>query len=178
MKFDWDILDAYKLAIGKTFLYGNYGSFVANMGIPSRVATSKAAFTIQSKADLDKVISMAKEPEVVILHYPGIDMWYAYDNNIIPSVIDFRKTDKRITYGTTTFDTNYTISQFKKQFPNSAKPLFALPQSFFETTTKEKGTNFEHFILIRKTKDDPNATPMIELTFDKGKLIYIFFANF
>lgn len=112
------------------------------------------------------------------LHYPGLAMWYAYDNSIIPSTIDFRKTDKSITYGTMTFDTTYTIDQFKKQFPNSAKPSFALPQSLFETMTQEKGSNLEHFLLMRKSKDDPNATPMIEFTFDKGKLIYILFANF
>jgi hypothetical protein len=93
-------------------------------------------------------------------------------------VLNFRKTDKSITYGTTSFARTYTIDQFKKQFPNSAKTSFALPQSLFETMTHEKGSNFEHFLLMRKSKDDPNATPMIEFTFDKGKLIYIFFVNF
>jgi hypothetical protein len=178
MEFDLDFLDAYKLTIGKTFLYGNYDSFIADMGIPHKVSITRADFTIQSKADLDKVVSTAKAPQIVTLHYPGIDMWYAYDNSIIPSAIDFRKTDKSITYGTTTFDTTYTIDQFKKQFPNSAKTSFALPQSLFETMTHEKGSNLDHFLLMRKSKDDPNATPMIEFTFDKGKLIYILFANF
>ncbi len=70
------------------------------------------------------------------------------------------------------------IQQFKKQFPKSANPSFALPQSLFEIATKEKGANFQHVMLMRKSKDDPNATPMIEFTFDNGRLIFILFANF
>jgi hypothetical protein len=33
-------------------------------------------------------------------------------------------------------------------------------------------------MLIRKSKDDPNATPMVEFTFENDKLIFILFANF
>jgi hypothetical protein len=107
-------------------------------------------------------------------------MWYGYENSIIPSTVDFRKTSKRLTYETTTFDTTYTTDQFKKQFPKSAASTAAavLPTSFFEMETKEKGTDMEHFILRRKSKDNPNATPIVEFTFNKGKLIFIFFANF
>src|SRR5690242_2433071 len=84
MGFNLDFLDAYKLIIGKTFLYGNYDSFIANMGIPNKVTVTKTEYTIRSKADLDNAISIAKQPQLVTLHYPGIDMWYAYDNDIIP----------------------------------------------------------------------------------------------
>jgi hypothetical protein len=175
---DMDFLDAYKLKIGKTFLYGNYENFITDIGIPGKVTITKTDLIINSKADLDKVVANAKNPDIVTLHYPGIDMWFAYDNSIIPSTIDFRKTDKSVTYGDTIFDTTYTIEQFKKQFPKSAKPSFTPPQSFFEITTKEKDANFEHFLLLRKSKDDPNATPLIEFTFDNDKLIFILFANF
>jgi hypothetical protein len=178
MDLDMDFLDAYKLIIGKTFLYGNYENFIANIGIPSKVTITKTDFTINSKADLDKVIATAKNPNIVTLHYPGINMWFAYDNSIIPSTIDFRKTDKSVSYGETTFDKAYTLEQFKKQFPKSANPSFTLPQSLFEITTNEKGANFQHYMLMRKSKDDPNATPMIEFTFDNGNLIFILFANF
>ena len=178
MDLDMDFIDAYKLTIGKTFLYGNYDSFINDMGIPSKVTITKTDFEIKSKADLDKVIATAKDPNIVTLHYPGIDMWFGYDNYIIPSTIDFRKTDKSVTYGRTTFDTTYSIEQFKKQFPKSANPSFNLPQSLFEIATKEKGVTFEHYVLMRKSKDDPNATPMVEFTFDNGKLIFILFANF
>lgn len=112
------------------------------------------------------------------LHYPGIDMWFTYDNSIVPSTIDFCKTDKSVTYGQTKFDATYSIEQFKNEFPKSANPFFKLSQSLFEMTTKEKGANYEHYMLISKSKDDPNATPMIEFTFDNGKLIFILFANF
>jgi hypothetical protein len=178
MDLDMDLIDAYKLTIGKTFLYGNYDSFINDMGIPSKVTITKTEFETKSKAELDKVIATAKEPNIVTLHYPGIEMWFGYDNYIIPSTIDFRITDKSITYGQITFDTTYSIEQFKKQFPKSANPSFKLPQSLFEIMTKEKGGNFEHYMLMRKSKDDPNATPLIEFTFDNGKLIFILFANF
>ena len=178
MDLEMDFLDAYKLTIGKTFLYGNYKDFINDIGIPSKVTIVKTDFVINSKSDLDRVVETAKDPDIVTLHYPGIDMWFAYDHSIIPSTFDFRKMDKGITYGETIFDKAYTVEQFKKQFPKSAKPSFALPQSLFEITTKEKGTNFEHYMLIRKTKSDPSATPMIEFTFDSGNLIFILFANF
>jgi hypothetical protein len=178
MDLDMDFLDAYKLTLGKTFLYGNYENFINDIGIPSKVTITKTEFAINSKADLEKVVATAKDPNIVTLHYPWIDMWYGYDNYIIPSTIDFRKTDKGVTYGETTFNKAYTIEQFKKQFPKSANPTFKLPQSLFEIATKEKGANFEHYMLMRKSKDDPSATPMIEFTFDNGKLIFILFANF
>ena len=178
MDLDMDFIDAYKLTIGKTFLYGNYDSFINDMGIPDKVTITKTDFEIKSKADLDKVVATAKDPNIVTFHYPGIDMWFGYDNYIIPSTIDFRKTDKSVTYGQTTFDTTYSIEQFQTQFPKSANPSFSLPQSLFEIATKEKGANFKHYMLIRKSKDDPNATPMIEFTFDNDKLIFILFANF
>ena len=178
MDIEMDFLDAYKLTIGKTFLYGNYENFITDMGVPSKVTITKTDFNINSKADLDKVVATAKDPNIVTLHYQGIDMWFTYDNSIVPSTIDFRKTDKSVTYGQTTFDKTYSIEKFKKEFTKSANPSFKMPQSLFEITTKEKGENFEHYMLMRKSKDDPNATPMIEFTFDNGKLIFILFANF
>jgi hypothetical protein len=178
MDLGMDFLDAYKLTIGKTFLYGNYENFIAEMGIPGKVTITKTDFVINSKEYLDKVMATANDPNIVTLHYPGIDMWFTFDNSIVPSSIDFRKTDKSVTYGKTTFDTTYSIKQFKKDFPTSANPSFKLPQSLFELTTRAKGANFEHYMLMRKSKDDPNATPMIEFTFDNGKLIFLLFANF
>lgn len=178
MNLEWDLLDVYQLTIGKTFLYGNYENFINEIGLPSKVTITKTEYLINSKLDLDKVIRLAKDPNIVTLHYPGIEMWFTYNNSIIPSSIDFRKTEKSITYGATTFDKTYNIEQFKKQFPNSANPLFTFPQSLFEIETKEKGANYKHYILIRKSKDNPNTTPMIEFTFDNDKLVFILFANF
>ncbi|MBO9205451.1 MULTISPECIES: hypothetical protein [Niastella] len=177
MKLDFDYIDAYKFTIGKTYLYGNLDSFLSEMGLPNMV-TLKKDFNIHSKADLDQVLSTAKTPEIATLHYPGIDMWYGYENDIIPSTIDFRKTDKSVTYGTTIFNKAYTIDQFKKQFPISANHKSALSQSFFEIVTLENGKNMKHFYVVRKSKDDPNATPLIEFTFDKGNLIFLTFSNF
>ena len=178
MDLEMDFLDAYKLTIGKTFLYGKYEDFIADFGLPTKLTIVKKEYTILKKEELDKLIMTAKNLSGVTLHYPGIDMSYSYDNSIIPFIIDFRKTEKSVTYGQSTFDTTYTIEQFKKQFPKSANPLLKLPQSLFEITTKEKGDNFKSYMLIRKSKDDPNSTPMIEFSFDNCKLIFILFANF
>jgi hypothetical protein len=32
--------------------------------------------------------------------------------------------------------------------------------------------------LKRKSKDDPNAEPLVEFTFENNKLIFVMFANF
>lgn len=179
MDLDMDFIDVYKLTIGTTPLYENFDSFINDIGLPSNVTISKIDHEVKSKTDLDKVIATTKDPtSIVTLHYPGIEMWFSHDNYIIPATIDFRKTNKSITYGQTTFDKTYSIEQFKNQFSKSANPSFNLPQSLFEITTKEKGSNFEHYMLVRKSKDDPSATPMVEFTFDKGKLVFILFANF
>ena len=178
MDLDLDFLDAYKLTIGETFLYGKYENFIADFGIPSKLTIVKADFTISTKEELDKLVTTAKDPTSLTLHYPGIEMSYSYDNYIIPFTIDFRKSDKSLFYGETAFNTSYTVKQFKRQFPNSANPPFNSPQSLFEIVTNEKGGNYEHYTLMRKSKDDPDATPTIEYTFHKGKLIFILFANF
>ena len=175
---DFDIIDAYKLTIGKTFLFGKYDSFIADIGIPTKVSIAKTEYPVKSKADLDNVVAKAKNPDIVTLHYNGIDMWYGYDNIIIPYFIDFQTTDKTITYGDTKFDKSYTEDQFKKQFPKSGNPSFQMPQSFFGMLTGKTGSNYKHFIVTRKSKDDPEASPMVEFTFDNGKLIFILFANF
>jgi hypothetical protein len=177
MDLGMDFLDVYKLTIGKTLLYGNYENFITDMGIPAKVTITKTDFDIHSKAELDKVVATAKDPNIVTLHYPGIDMMFTYENSIVPFTIDFRKTGKSILYGETTFDNTYTFEQFKKQFRKSANPSFILPQSLFEIATEETGVNFKHYMLVRKSKDDPNATPLIEFAFDNGKLIFVYFAN-
>ena len=178
MSLNYDILDAYKLKFGNTLLFGNYQNYISEIGLPSKVTVYKTDYEIKSQTDLDKAVATGKNSDIITLHYPGIEMWYTFNNTIIPATIDFRKTENKINYGETTFDKNYTLEQFKKQFPNSANPSFQLPQSFFEMATQSKGSDLKHYILIRKTKDDPNAEPMIEFTFEKGKLIFIFFANF
>ena len=178
MSLDYDILDAYKLKFGNTFLFGNYQSFISEIGLPSKVTVFETNYEINSQTDLEKAVATGKNSDIVTLHYPGIEMWYTFNNSIIPATIDFCKTKNKLKYGETTFDNDYTLEQFKKQFPNSANPSFQLPQSFFEMATKGKGSDLKHYILIRKTKDDPDADPMIEFTFEKGKLIFIFFANF
>jgi hypothetical protein len=105
-------------------------------------------------------------------------MWYGYDNIIIPYTIDFRLTEKSVSYGDVKFDRSYSVEQFKGQFPKSSIASLQMPQSFFGMMTGQKGTNFQHFIVSRKSKDNPDAAPLIEFTFENGKLIFILFANF
>lgn len=178
MVSDLDYLDAYKLKIGETLLFGTSGHFIKNIGIPNRVRVYKNDYTINSQADLDKAIATADVSDIITFYYPGVEMWYGLDNSIIPFHIDFRKTDKSVQYGETIFDQTYTLESFRKQFPKSAHPTFSTEISLFEITTQEKNPFFEHFLIMRKSKDDPDAEPMIEFTFEKGRLIFIEFANF
>jgi hypothetical protein len=91
--------------------------------------------------------------------------------------VDFRTTNKTITYGDTNFDKSYTVEDFKKQFPKSGNPSSQMP-SLFSMMTGKTGANFKSFNVVRKSKDDPEAQPTVEFTFDNGKLIFIMFANF
>lgn len=174
---DIDIIDAYKLTIGKTFLFGKYDAFITDIGIPTKVSIAKTEYPVSSKSDLDNIIAKAKNPDIVTLHYNGIDMWYGYDNIIIPFTVDFRTTNKTIIYGATNFDKSYTVEDFKKQFPKSGNPSSQMP-SLFSMMTGKTGANFKSFNVVRKSKDDPEAQPTVEFTFDNGKLIFIMFANF
>ncbi|WP_288428556.1 hypothetical protein [uncultured Spirosoma sp.] len=177
-QFDSDFLDVYNLKIANAFLYGKCDEFLASTGLPDKIMIGQRTFNVHSKTDIDRVLSVVKEPEIAVIHYAGIDMWYVYDNEIIPSTIDFRKANKHVTYGETIFDNTYTFKEFKKQFPKSASINSKTGQSFFSMATQEKGNDFEHYLLLRKSKDDSNVTLMVEFTFEKGNLIYIFFANF
>ena len=42
----------------------------------------------------------------------------------------------------------------------------------------KSGENYKSFSVLRKSKDNPDAEPIVEFTFDNGKLIFIMFANF
>ena len=173
-----DFLDANKLKIDNTYLYGNYEDFIADYGLPKQLTIIKKDFTINTKLQLDTLVKNADDISGVTLHYPGLDTSYANDNGLIPFQVDFRKFNKSITYGQIIFDSTYTLEQFRKTFPISSNPEFSLPQSLFEITTKEQGDKFQHFMLYRKSKDDTNARPIIEFTFRNEQLIFILFANF
>jgi hypothetical protein len=140
------------------------------------VSIKKTDYAVISMADLDSIIAKAKNPDIVTLHFPGIKMWYAYDNIIIPHTIDFRETDKIVSYDDIKFDKSFSVDQFKKQFPGSAKSSIHTEQSLFGV--QAGNGSYQHFIVTRKTKDDPGATPIVEFTFENDKLIYILFANF
>jgi hypothetical protein len=65
---DIDIIDAYKLTIGKTFLFGKYDAFITDIGIPTKVSIAKTEYPVSSKSDLDNIIAKAKNPDIVTLH--------------------------------------------------------------------------------------------------------------
>jgi hypothetical protein len=178
MNQELDVIDAYKLKVGSAFLFGKLDAFLSEMGLPAKVSIAKKEVEIKSKIDLDKIVSDTKPPQIVVLQYTAIEMWYAYDGEIIPFSIDFRKFKNKVTYEETTFDSNYPLKKFVSQYPNSANSSFKLPSSFFEMATKETGKDLKHYLLTRKSKDDAGAAPMVEFTFQNEKLIYIFFANF
>lgn len=175
---EFDFINAYQLKIENTFLFGQYDEFINEIGLPSTVKMKNTEYKIESRADLDQIMEIPRSGAIVTLNYPGLDMWYAYDNSIIPYTIDLRKTEKKISYKDVILDENYSAETFIRQFPKSANVKMKMPISLFELNTSESGQNFEQYMLLRRTKDDPNATPMVELTFENGHLIFIFFANF
>jgi hypothetical protein len=64
---DFDFLDAYKLKLGNTPLFGRYDSFVINLGLPNKVTVFKTDYSIESKTDLEKLYQQQKIR--ILLHF-------------------------------------------------------------------------------------------------------------
>lgn len=176
-----DLIDAYELAFDRTLLFNEFDRFIDEVGLPNTVSIFRDTTIICNREELDSIIAsiIAKGgTDIVTFQYRGFEMGFIPDNRIMPEKIDFRITDKSVQYNGTTFDQTYTIDMFKKQFAQSASFPLDSNLSLFLLTTNEDSSNLEHYMLLRKSKDDPYAEPTLELTFKDGRLIYIFFANF
>ena len=176
-----DIIDAYELAFDRTYIFNDFNTFITEIGLPNTVSVFRDTISISSKEELDKLIASSIQKggtDIINLQYTGFQMGFMPDDRIVPENIDFRKTDKSIQYNGTTFDQTYTVDMFKKQFPSSGSFALDNEMSLFGMTTNERDEGLKHYMLLRKSKDDPYAEPTLELTFKNNKLIYIFFANF
>lgn len=175
-----NLIDAYELAFDKTYLFNDFDKFIAEVGLPNTISIFKDTISISTKDELDKFIATAIEEEsgIINLQYTGFEMGYMPDRRITPEKIDFRITNKSVQYNGSTFDQTYTIDMFKEQFAASASFPLDNTMSLFSMITNEEGNDLKHYMVLRKSKDDPFAEPTLEFTFKNGKLIYIFFANF
>ena len=178
-----DIVNAYEFKFGKTPVFNEYDKFIDEIGLPKTFTAFKDTTEIQSRSQLDSVVTEATKlnTDMLYLNYEGFVMDYFPDSRIVPVSIDFRKTDKSILFNDVTFDTNFTVKQFKKLFPMSGAMPLDSSLGLFRIITKENIPNLEHYIISRESVDvSPFSEdgPTIEFTFENGKLIYMYFANF
>lgn len=180
-----DIVNAYEFKLDNTVLFNSYDQFVEEIGLPDRFITFTDTIDIKSKEELDRVIKYEVDSgkQILELHYPGYIMNYFPDNLIVPEKIDFRKTDKSIQFNDVFFDRDFTVEAFRKLFPVSGFTQLGGEFSLFSMVTKETIPGLEHYMVLRKSVDVPSYLemeegPVIEFTFQEGKLIYMYFANF
>lgn len=170
-----DTIDVYKMKFGETFLFNKYDTFINEIGLPKTARVVKDTFLIDNKDVLDSIVSKNHE---VILQYDGYKIGFLHPDRVTIDEIDFRKTDKSIQYNNIIFDSRFTFNEFKKLFPQSASILLDPAMSLFRLVTNESQDGLKHYMVLRKSIDDPDAEPTLEFTFENGKLIHIFFANF
>jgi hypothetical protein len=180
-----DIVNAYEFKFGNTFLFNEYDKFIAEMGLPDRFITFTDTIDITSKDELDLAIKneIDSGKQFLHLHYPGFVMDCFTDYRIVPERIDFRKTDENIQFNKIFFNRDFTIEEFRKLFPISSLTPLSGELSLFNMITQENIPDLESFIVLRKSVDVPSflgmeGGPVIEFSFQKGKLIYMYFANF
>jgi len=174
-------IDAYKMRFDESFLFGDFDAFIDSVGLPPAVLVLGDTFEIKTKEDLNQAITLSEEKhaDAVFLQYVGVEMEYMYNNYIAPSAIDFRQTKRNVYFNDVIFNADFTLEQYTQLFPMSVvNRTDRVVGSLFQVKTQEGGEGYDHFSVIRKSKDGPLADPMIEFTFKDGKLIYIFFANF
>lgn len=180
-----DIVNAYEFKFDNTLLFNEYDKFIAEMGLPNRFITFTDTVDIKTKEELDIAIKneIDSGKQILQLHYPGYIMNYFPDNLIVPEKIDFRQTQNSIQFNEIFFDHNFTVKEFRKLFPVSGLAPSMYEHSLFKIVTKETIPDTEHYMVLRKSVDVPpflemEEGPIIEFTFQKGKLIYMYFANF
>lgn len=171
-----NLINAYNLKIENVPMFGNLNSQIDLFGLPDKVLQQNKELKYKTKKD---ILTQVKDNQnFTILNFKGIEFWCFDDFDCVPTKIDFRRFDKKISNGKLFYNKDYTLNSFKKEFPKSFKNSPKMPISFFEMATKEKTDDFKHYFVERYTKDDANVKLLIEFTFKNDKLIYIFFSNF
>jgi hypothetical protein len=132
--------------------------------------------------DINDILSQNEtEGFLVELYFNGIEMNIWQDKRIMPTAIDFRETTESINYKDIVFNSNYTLEQFKVDYPKSfnygENSLIPEIESLFKIYTQTSEEQYRHFMLYRKSKDNFFIDLLVEFTFENEKLIYIFFSN-
>ncbi|GHU38082.1 hypothetical protein FACS1894172_21630 [Spirochaetia bacterium] len=177
-----DKINVYKMTLENTPLFGNIDKIIAVMGLPEKVMIEQKEYEIKTIDDLNNLVLQSKKEKFEInAIFNGTEMFIRHDKRTMPIFFDFRKINESIVYGNTIFNTAYTMEQFAEQFPQSFSfgkdGLIEGIESLFKIKTKETGSQYRHFMLYRRSKDNIFATPMVEFTFENERLICIFFAN-
>ena len=173
-----ELINPYIIKFGDILLFDNIDNYVNELGLPSKVSQNKNDIEIANNNELKSLLIQSKEDQITELLFEGVEVWAFSNLGVLPMKIDLRKLKKEIHYKDKVWDSNYSINDLKKDFPNTLSNQPNTPISFFSMSTGEFSDSHQSKILYRKTKDNPDATPLVEFTFENDKLIYIFFANF
>jgi hypothetical protein len=171
-----DSIDAYNIKIENVTLFGNLDSQLSLFGLPEKLSQQNKEIEFKTKEHLKNQIK--KSNNFSVLNFKGIEFWCFDDLVPIPTKIDLRKLNKKLTYGNILYNKEYSLSDFEKDYPNSFKNSPKMATSFFQMVTKETSKNLKHYFVERSNKSDPNVKPLVEFTFENDRLIFIFFANF
>lgn len=171
-----DLIHVYDLKIGNAPLFGSIHEQLNVLGLPKQI--SQHHKQIAFKTSNDVLSAVKKGGEFSIVSFEGIEFWCFSDLESIPSKIDFRRLEKKVSDKKMVFSKNYELNDFEKDFPNSFKNSPKMAVSFFQMATNESLNGLKHYYIERVTKSDPENRPLVEFTFKDDKLIYIFFANF
>ena len=177
-----DSMNVYRLRMGGAPVYTRLRKFIRVHGFPPAVKIKGVMIPVHSEEDLNELIGSDYTSRYELdLCYNGFRMNYFLGGRLVITDIDFRKTEQVLTYGNLVFDRHFTYSDFSEVFPlSAAQDVYHSTgiQSLFELNTGESACNKETYMVIRWSKDNLLAHPTVEFTFQDGKLIYIFFANF
>jgi len=177
-----DLMNVYRLRMDGVPVFTRLQKFLRIYGIPPEVRIRRESYPIHSEDEFYTLLDRAcKDGDEFDLHYEGFVMNYFRDTRLIITSIDFRKTELGLDYGDWRFDRSFTFGDFEALFPISAGMDVHRTtgiQSCFEINTGESAFDKETYMVQRWSKDNLLAGPTVEFTFEDGRLIYMFFANF
>ena len=175
-------MNVYRLRMDGVPVFTRRRGFMKKYGLPPEMKIGLERFPVQSPEEFEALLDRAsREWSEVYLCYEGFDMNDFRDGRLVISSIDFRKTALGLDYGNWRFDRDFTSGDFEALFPVSAGMDVHRStgiQSCFEITTGESAFDKETYMVQRWSKDNLLAHPTVEFTFEDGRLIYMFFANF
>ncbi len=173
-----ELIDPYSMTVGDIKLFGSIDEYLAEFGLPDQVIQKKRLIQINTSEELKKLLKKTTSNMITELQFEGIGVWAFSNYEIIPVKIDLRKANVVIGYNDKVFDQHYSIDNIETDFPQTLRNQPLSPTSLFSLSTGETTESIISKTLFRKTKDNPEMTPIVEFTFKENRLIYIFFANF